>query len=283
LGHYRGFKHWKADVAAGKLPAYSFVEPTYFGPHQNDQHPPHDVMRGDDLIAQVYNPLQANPKLFARTLLIVLYDEHGGFFDHVVPPATVPPDEHTQHFAFDRLGFRVPAILVSPMLDAGVMHTVCDHTSLLRMAAEKWPGVTPLGRRAQQAKDPLAGLAWRGSPRTDLPEAPVAQDIQPARSLPGVQGFKASLFGLSHHLESLIDHAGNRSSLMARAHEALDDSMSQGKLVSDRVAAFMTERTRGHGVVAAVSRLFGISQRGSRPPEGQEPSADQATSTGSAP
>jgi phospholipase C len=167
------------------------------------------------------------------------------------------------------------------MLDAGVMHTVCDHTSLLRMAAEKWPGVRPLGRRAQQANDPLAGLTWRDSPRTDLPEAPVAPDIQPARSLPGVQGFKASLFGLSHHLESLIDHAGNRSALMARAHEALDDSMAQGKLVTDRVEAFMSERTGGHGVVAAVSRLLGIGRRGSRQPEGDGSPDRMARSTGS--
>jgi phospholipase C len=107
--------------------------PTYFGPHQNDQHPPHDVMRGDTLIAHVYSPLRANQALFERRLLIVLYDEHGGFFDHVVPRRTVPPDDNTSEFAFDRLGFRVPAIFVSPLLDPGVAHGVYDHTSLLKM------------------------------------------------------------------------------------------------------------------------------------------------------
>jgi phospholipase C len=256
LGNYRRFRHWEADVAAGTLPTYSFIEPTYFGPHQNDQHPPHDVMRGDALIAQVYNPLQANPALFERTLLIVLYDEHGGFFDHVVPPKTAPPDEHTQHYAFDRLGFRVPAIFISPWLDPGVVSDVYDHTSLLRMAAGKWPGVKPLGRRAQQANDPLTSLTWRQTPRTDLPPAPVAPDIQPARSLAGLKGFKTSLFGLSHHLESLIDHAGHRSALMARAHEALDDSMSQAKLATDRIEGFLTDRSRGRGVVGTLSRLL---------------------------
>jgi len=254
LGNYRAFKHWQADVAAGNLPAYSFIEPTYFGPNQNDQHPPHDVMRGDALIAEVYNPLRANPELFAHTLLIVLYDEHGGFFDHVTPPATVPPDDHTQHYAFDRLGFRVPAIFVSPMLDPGVVNTVYDHTSLLRMAAGRWPGVTPLGYRAEQANDPLAALRWRQTPRTDLAEAPVAADIQPARGLPGLEGFKASLFGLSHHLESLIDHAGNRGTLMARAHEALDDGMSQSRLATDRTVGFLAERTARTGMVRTLSR-----------------------------
>ena len=257
LSNYRAFKHWEADVKAGKLPAYSFIEPTYFGPHQNDQHPPHDIMRGDALIAQVYNPLRANQALFERTLLIVLYDEHGGFFDHVVPPETVPPDDHTSEYSFDRLGFRVPAIFVSPLLDPGVAHAVYDHTSLLKMAAGKWPRVTPLGRRARASNDPLAELKWRDQPRTDLPEASVAQDIQPARALPGLQGFKASLFGLSHHLESLIDHAGRRGALMHRAHEALTDSHGQGRLVTDRIAAFLADRGRRRGLLSC---LFGAGR-----------------------
>ena len=267
LGNYRAFRHWQADVAAGDLPAYSFIEPTYFGPEQNDQHPPHDVMRGDALIAAVYNPLRANQALFERTLLIVVYDEHGGFFDHAVPPRTVPPDDHTQNYSFDRLGFRVPAVFVSPLLDPGVAHAVYDHTSLLKMAAGKWPGVTPLGARARQANDPLAELHWRGEPRTDLPPAPVAPDIQPARGVAGLTGFKASLFGLSHHLESLIEHAGHRAALMARAHEALGDSIGQGKLAVDRIAGFFKDRTpspgrgqhQGHhrGLLGRLSRLFG--------------------------
>jgi phospholipase C len=257
LGNYRGFKHWESDVKSGNLPAYSFIEPTYFGPHQNDQHPPHDVMRGDALVAQVYNPLRANQALFERTLLIVLYDEHGGFFDHVVPPRAVPPDDHTSEFGFDRLGFRVPAIFVSPLLDPGVVHAVYDHTSLLKMAARKWPRVKALGRRAQAANDPLAALTWRERPRTDLPEAPVAPDIQPARALAGIQGFKASLFGLSHHLESLIDHAGSRGGLMARAHEALEDSHCQGRLVTDRMEAFLADRAGSRGFIA---RLFGAKR-----------------------
>lgn len=257
LGNYRAFRHWEDDVKAGDLPAYSFIEPTYFGPHQNDQHPPHDVMRGDALIAQVYNGLRANPAVFERTLLIVLYDEHGGFFDHVVPPKTVPPDDHTKEYAFDRLGFRVPAIFVSPLLDPGVAHGVHDHTSLLKMAAEKWPKVKPLGRRAAQANNPCADLKWRDTPRNDLPECPIAPDIQPARALPGVQGFKASLFGLSHHLESLIDHAGHRGALVARTHEALNDSMSQGRLITDRIEGFLTDRRRGRGILGGIARLLG--------------------------
>ena len=256
LDRYRRFRHWRDDVAADDLPGYTFIEPTYFGPNQNDQHPPHDVMRGDALIAEVYNTLRANPALFARTLLFVLYDEHGGFFDHVPPPATVAPDSHTEHFAFDRLGFRVPAVLVSPMLDPGVVSTVFDHTSLLRMASARWPGVKPLGLRAAQAQDPAAALTWRDTPRAELPEAPVAPDIQPVRAMPLLEGFKASLFGLSHSLESKIEHPGHRAGLMARAHEALDDALSQAGLASDRVEAFIGERSRAGGLLTRVGRTL---------------------------
>jgi phospholipase C len=245
LRNYRRYAHFCDDVAKGDLPAYCFIEPTYFGPHQNDQHPPHDIMRGDALIASVYNALRANAALFEKTLLIVLYDEHGGFFDHVVPPATVAPDAHTEHFAFDVLGFRVPAILTSPLLDPGINKAVFDHTSLLRMAANLWPGVQPLGARAAQANDPLQGLPWRATPRTDLPEAPVAPDIQAAWPMPRLDGFKASLFGLAHHLESLIVHEPTRHGLMQRAHEGLGGAMDQAKLATDRFDAFCAQHSPG--------------------------------------
>jgi len=252
LGHYRRYDDWHGDIAAGDLPAYTFIEPSYFGPNQNDQHPPHDVMRGDALIADVYNTLRGNPDLFARSALFILYDEHGGFFDHVVPPPTVAPDDHTEHFAFDILGFRVPAVIVSPLLDPGVVHTVFDHTSLLRMASNRWPGVQPLGRRARQANDPLQSVSWRATPRTDLPAAPVAPDIQPARLLPTLTGFAASLYGLSTHLESVIGDEGRRNALLARGHEALEGGMEQAALAGDRVATFLDHLGDARGVVARV-------------------------------
>ncbi len=261
LGNYRRYAHWRDDVARGDLPAYTFIEPTYFGPNENDQHPPHDVQRGDALIAEVYNTLRANPDLFARTLLIVLYDEHGGFFDHVVPPRTIAPDGHTDLYSFDRLGFRVPAVFVSPLLDPGVVHEVFDHTSLLRMANGLWPGVQALGRRAKQANDPLASLAWRTSPRRDLPEAKPAPDIQDARRTDTLEGFKSSLFGLSHYLESLIEHPARRGGLMARAHEALDDGWSQAKLATDRLDAFLDEHGAGGLLHRVGQALHGVAGR----------------------
>ena len=258
LRNYRLFHHWRDDLAKGDLAAYTFIEPNYFGPHQNDQHPPHDVLRGDALIADVYNALRANPSLFARTLLIVIYDEHGGFYDHVAPPPTVAPDQHTQHYAFDRLGFRVPALLISPLLDPGVVKQAFDHTSLLKLASGMWDGVRPLGERARQANDPIKAATWRDAPRRDLPEAPRAQDLQEARRTEFLQGFKASLFGMSRHFESKIERPGPRRLLQARSHEALGDAWDQAKLATDRVAAYMEQGAAGWLAFAGrgMRRLF---------------------------
>ena len=75
-----------------KFPQYVFIEPSYGGTDENDQHPPTDMRKGEYLIAQVYNALRRNEALWNSTLFVLLYDEHGGFYDHVVPPKATPPD-----------------------------------------------------------------------------------------------------------------------------------------------------------------------------------------------
>lgn len=148
-----------------EFPQFCLVEPDYLGFGQNDDHPPHDIMRGEKLIADVYNAIRANETLWKSTLLIVFYDEHGGFYDHVEPPTAIPPDDHHDEYSFDRFGVRVPAILVSPWVDARVESTQFDHTSVLKYLIEKW-NLDPLGRRAAAATS--IGVAIRGkSPRED--------------------------------------------------------------------------------------------------------------------
>jgi len=134
---FRRLDTFATDVAAGTLPSYAFLEPVYMdmaGNPANDQHPPHHLLDGERLIAWVYDTLRANDTLWRSTLLVLLYDEHGGFYDHVPPPAAVPPDDDSAaaRFKFDRLGVRVPALLVSPWVRKGrADHRVYDHTSLL--------------------------------------------------------------------------------------------------------------------------------------------------------
>src|SRR5258708_940292 len=133
------------------FPAYCLIEPDFMGYGQNDDHPPHDVMRAEKLIADIFNAIRANEALWGSTLLVVMFDEHGGFYDHVVPPAAAPPDDaQPSEYTFDQLGVRVPAILVSPWVQPGVVRTQFDHTSLLKYLIEKWD-LGDLGRRTAAA------------------------------------------------------------------------------------------------------------------------------------
>jgi phospholipase C len=140
------FDQFLSDCARGLLPDYSFIEPNY-SDHDtdsgeaiaSDQHPDHDVQAGELFIAQVYMAIKKNPALWASTALLVVYDEHGGIYDHVPPPACAP-DQFTasandtgtgQEFKFDRLGVRVPAVLISPWISRGtVVDRTFDHASI---------------------------------------------------------------------------------------------------------------------------------------------------------
>jgi phospholipase C len=163
------------------FPAYSFIEPCYYWPGQNDDHPPHTTVAAQSLLAHVYNALRGNDKLWQSTLLVVVYDEHGGFYDHVVPPTAVPPDDHRspEGFAFDRLGVRVPALLVSPWVSQAVLHEEFDHTSLLRYVSDKW-SLRPLTERVAQAKSIAVAVQSSGQARDDTPESLTVPTEAPA-------------------------------------------------------------------------------------------------------
>jgi phospholipase C len=111
--------HFHLDAAMGNLPNYVVVEQRYYdlesGP-ANDDHPSHDIAQGQALIKDVYETLRASPQ-WNELLLLITYDEHGGFYDHVPTPQTgIPAPEN---FNFDRLGVRVPTIAVSPWINQG--------------------------------------------------------------------------------------------------------------------------------------------------------------------
>jgi phospholipase C len=126
-----------ADCRNNTLPEYSFVEPCY-NDHQgpgggevlaSDQHPDHNVQEGERFIASIYNAIRTNPVLWNNTALLIVYDEHGGIYDHVVPPPCTPDGYSAaaantgtgEAFNFDRLGIRVPAVLVSPYVAKGTV------------------------------------------------------------------------------------------------------------------------------------------------------------------
>ncbi len=176
-----------ADAAAGRLPAYSFIEPRYFtDPVQrrvpNDQHPPHDVAQGEALVAAVYNALRSGPG-WRNTLLIVTYDEHGGCYDHVLPPPATPPDGvNPDGFTFDTFGVRVPAVIVSPYVRAGTVvrppgPTPFDHTSIIATLRRLF-GFAPLTARDAAAPDLLAALD--PDPLNDGPPSVSAHPVEPS-------------------------------------------------------------------------------------------------------
>ena len=146
IHHQDGFHPYSEfanDCAKGDLPAYTFIEPRYDdditnGLFANSQHPDFPVDEGEALIADVYSALKKSPS-WPTTLLLIVYDEHGGIFDHVPPPALainpalppVPPSVNPP-FKFDRLGIRVPAVFVSPIIKPGSIITrQFDHCSIV--------------------------------------------------------------------------------------------------------------------------------------------------------
>jgi phospholipase C len=130
------------DAKAGTLPSFSLVDPDFDKQSEED---PQDVQYGDQFLSQVVNVAMASPQ-WPGILLVWCYDESGGYYDHVPPPRAVKPDDvapitSTGDYegAFNRLGFRVPAGVVSPFARRNyVSHVVHDHTSVLKLVESKW-------------------------------------------------------------------------------------------------------------------------------------------------
>ncbi len=177
------YEQFLADCKAGALPDYSFVEPNYSdhdGLIANDQHPDHHVAEGERFIASIYMAIKSNPVLWPTTALLVTYDEHGGIFDHVPPPPctpdgfTAPPDKTGtgQPFSFDRLGVRVPAILVSPWVPKGtIVDNVFEHASI-PATVTNWllPGFNGARTARESAAPTFLDLLSAPAIRTDGPD-----------------------------------------------------------------------------------------------------------------
>jgi phospholipase C len=195
-----------ARGAAEEFPSFCFIEPDFMGINENDDHPPHDIMKAEKLIADVFNALRANDELWRSTLLVVFYDEHGGFYDHVTPPAAVPPDDHCDEYSFNQLGVRVPALLISPWVEKAVVSTQFDHTSLLRYLTDKWQ-LRPLPSRRMAAANSIRSAISRAQPRTNT----IARiELTPDQLRPPDPAKEEETFGIvnAHHsaLQQLSAH-----------------------------------------------------------------------------
>jgi phospholipase C len=215
ITHYRSFKQFLADASQGALPNYSFIEPGYFADlfdnfMPNDEHPPHNVVYGEKLIADVYNAVR-NSRCWKNTLLIITYDEHGGCYDHVPPPSAVPPDSNVtapNNFVFNTYGVRVPAVLVSPYIPPGSkirppqnadgFTTPFDHTSIIKTLRELFDLGVALTARDEAAPSLVSALSL-AAPNNDGPAwiAPTlvtpSPDVVSARATATPNGMQDSL------------------------------------------------------------------------------------------
>lgn len=177
------------DCAAGTLPHVSFVEPRMLGEHQGvseDDHPFADIRRGQSFLNTVYEAVTSSPD-WPDTVMVINYDEWGGFFDHVPPPfAPIPPADAALG-SDGQLGFRTPALLVSPWSPRGqVAHGAYNHTSVLKMIEWRW-NLRPLTIRDATANNLAEALDFSrhnpSAPRFAVPPAPV---FTPCLELPGL-------------------------------------------------------------------------------------------------
>jgi phospholipase C len=183
------------DAASGALPAVSWIDPHFkdirvFGPDSNDDHPPSDVLAGQALVLDVYHALRSSPS-WEQSLLIVVYDEHGGIYDHVPPPAAPDGDP-----GFRRYGARVPALVVSPLVEAGSVaprEPVFDHTSIIKTILLRFcregDRIPDMGARVTAAHH-LGGLLSRDTARADV----ASHDAAAARIVSWRSGFAERRF-----------------------------------------------------------------------------------------
>ncbi|XUW91480.1 phospholipase [Burkholderia sp. M6-3] len=192
---------------------FIFIEPTYDAKNDfrngNSMHPAGDVRKGEALVKQVYDAISGS-KLWSSSVLLVVFDEHGGFFDHVTPPNAEPPASpengrlKTHNFAFDRLGVRVPAIVVSPFVPAGTIdHSVYDHSSILKTTDTLLGlnGALNLTARVRAA-DSFSKMLSLSTPRSDIPQcpSPVAASGDPRPTSEGAPRSKDPFLPLyAHH------------------------------------------------------------------------------------
>jgi phospholipase C len=191
MQHVRSLDEFFADAEGGTLPAFSIVDPDF---EANSEENPQDIRKGESFAAAVINAVLHGAG-WEHTLLIWVYDEHGGYYDHVPPPPAVAPDDVQGRSAigtgtplerllrpifprlvrskenldqgpprYDRYGFRVPAVIVSPYARPNyVCSKVLDHTSVLRLVEEKW-NLPALTARDAAANTPLDALDFTSDP-----------------------------------------------------------------------------------------------------------------------
>jgi phospholipase C len=186
LAKWRRSPTFESLAKQGKLPPISYIEPPYqLAP--GDDHPPHNIMMGQAFVASIYKMLRESPD-WEHTLMIVTYDEHGSFYDHVAPPV----DKNEENPEFQQLGFRVPAMVIGKGVKKGfVDKTRYDHCSLLSTLGHRF-SLGFANKRVEKANPVLSALAASGGSRGTLNLDPVRLSekavLESAKYADGQQG-----------------------------------------------------------------------------------------------
>lgn len=246
---FHGVDGLAADLQGPYPYPYTFIEPHYGDLTGNyaggsSQHPMDDVYGGEHLLAAVYAAIQNSP-YWESSLLVVTYDEHGGFYDSVTPPSAVAPGDkpdygyNTNGFDFTTLGVRVPAVIVSPLVTrSSVDETVYDHSSVPKLLEDLW-GLAPLTDRDAAAKSPLARLPPAGTP-TERVVLPTPMPPLRTSRVPMTMAARAAI------LAQPIPESGNLVGALANLRKT-DGELSGGSPAELAVVAgrHATIRTKG--------------------------------------
>jgi phospholipase C len=278
------------DVAGDELATYSFITPAFIGSPQhptNSMHAPGDVRPAEKLVADVYGALRAHSAVWKKTLLIVLFDEHGGYYDHVAPPATVSPDgidgrmdeSFLVPFNFQRLGLRVPSILISPWFKAGVDSTVYSHSTIAGSVIDalKLPDSFLTERDKHAEKLTTKYLINDGSHqwRTDTPDLEVPVQPQPLDMMQ--RELLDGSVNLDPHPEQrnplrtkdIKDPAQAKQFMRTQIAKHLEHYFaSQGQ---PQVAAHMSADNQAPSSTISPSRIAELRGSSHRPPRGERP------------
>jgi phospholipase C len=189
--HFRSFDDFEDDLVntpPDQLPQVIFIEPTYQdAPHlgfSTDQHAPSGISNGEEFLMQVYNAVTNSPTFWQSALLIVDYDEHGGFFDHVSPPMipTAAPANAAYTEGFVSLGVRTPACIISPFVQKSyISNARLDHTSVLKLLGEKFGNGSYSNLVDSRPVQSVSTILNSDNLITDPPSAPALNEYLAAR------------------------------------------------------------------------------------------------------
>jgi phospholipase C len=262
----RQFSNFAADINQPNYsPRFTWIEPDYgdmiLGTYKGgtSQHPLDGVTGGETLIKQTYEALRASP-IWLDSLLIVTWDEHGGFYDHVAPPPASPPGDtvpgskyNQYHFSFDRYGVRVPAVVVSPYIAAGsIDHRLYDHSSIPKTVAATF-GLSALTARDEAANSPLSLLSLP-EPRNNTPltlpapaQLPVAPAVPATAARPAdapLSGNAASFLHVAMRQDLAVSPPAQKHAILARV-QAIRTRGEAAQYVSEVNTRVVAHRNSG--------------------------------------